>query len=158
MPYEGEFANYSPLRRLVESERVNKLLGSYKIRNTSDQLESLQSLNPIKLQPGDWTPNYLIAIDGSHAEVDIKNGFPGAEASYVTVASVILDVAKIKQLDQQRPVNPKEFRTTEKAESIDCALPGCNIITEGESSAEASLRKSIFEVATETRYHGNMCF
>lgn len=151
MPYEGEFANYRPLRRLVESERVNKLLGSYKIRSTSEQLESLQSLSPIKFQPGNWTPNYLIAIDGSHAEVDIKNGFPGAEASYVTVASVILDVAKIKQLDQQRPVNPKEFRTTEKAESIDCALPGCNIITEGETSAKASLRKSIFEVFSSVR-------
>ena len=75
MPYEGEFAKYGPLRRLVESERVNQLLGSYKIRNISDRLESLQSLNPIQLQPGDWTPNYLIAIDGSHAEVDIKNGF-----------------------------------------------------------------------------------
>ncbi|MEQ8386624.1 MAG: DNA double-strand break repair nuclease NurA [Coleofasciculus sp. A1-SPW-01] len=151
MPYEGEFANYRPLRRLVESARVNKLLGSYKIRSTSEQLESLESLSPIKFQPGDWTPNYLIAIDGSHAEVDIKNGFPGAEASYVTVASVILDVAKIKQLDQQRPVNPKEFRTTEKAESIDCALPGCNIITEGETSAKASLRKSIFEVFSSVR-------
>ena len=67
----------------------------------------------------------MIAIDGSHAEVDIKNGFPGAEASYVTVASVILDVAKMQKLDQQRPVNPKEFKTIEKAESIDCALPGC---------------------------------
>ena len=151
MPYEGEFANYSPLRRLVESKRVNELLGSYKIRSASDQQESLQSLSPIKLQPGHWTPNFLIAIDGSHAEVDIKNGFPGAEASYVTVASVILDIAKINQLDQHRPVNPKEFRTTEKAESIDCALPGCNIITEGETSAKASLRKSIFEVFSSVR-------
>ena len=77
--------------------------------------------------------------------------FPGAEASYVTVASVILDVAKIEKLDRERPVNPKEFRATEKAESIDCALPGCNIITDGENSAKASLRKSIFEVFGSVR-------
>lgn len=151
MPYEGEFANYGPLRRLVESERVNKLLSSYKVRNRSDQIETLQTLSPIKIQPSGWTPKKLIAIDGSHAEVNIKNGFPGAEASYVTVASVILDVEKMRQLDQQRPVSPKKFKTTEKAESIDCALPGCNVITEGELSAKASLRKSIFEVFGSVR-------
>ena len=96
MPYEGEFAKYKPLRRLVESERVKKLLGSYEVRSKSNQLESLQTLNPIKIQLGDWIPKWLIAIDGSHAEVEIENGFPGAEASYVTVASVILDVEKMR--------------------------------------------------------------
>jgi hypothetical protein len=151
VPYEGEFAQYKPLRRLVESERVQKLLGSYKVRTPSDNINSLQILQPIQIQPGDWIPELLIAIDGSHAEVDIKNGFPGAEASYVTVASVILDVAKMQKLDQQRPVNPKEFKTIEKAESIDCALPGCNVICEGEKSAKDSLRKSIFEVLSSVR-------
>jgi len=146
MPYEGEFAKYKPLRRLVESERVKKLLGSYELRSKSDQLESLQTLNPIKIQPGDWIPKMLIAIDGSHAEVEIENGFPGAEASYVTVASVILDVEKMRELDQHRPVEPKKFRTIETAQSIDCALPGCNVISKGEKSAKDSLRKSIFEV------------
>jgi hypothetical protein len=146
MPYEGEFAQYKPLRRLVKSERVNKLLGSYRVWSSSDHANALQLLEPIYIPSSQWAPTWIIGIDGSHAEVEIKNGFPGAEASYVTVASVLLNVEKVRQLDQQRPVNPKEFRTTEKAESIDCALPGCNVICEGESSAKASLRKSIFEV------------
>lgn len=94
MPYEGEFATYQPLRRLVESERVKDLLGSYEIKNKLEQLHPLQTLKPIKICPGEWIPKWLISIDGSHAEVNIKNGFPGAEASYVTVASVILDVEK----------------------------------------------------------------
>lgn len=151
MPYEGEFAQYKPLQRIVESERVKKLLGSYKVRNKSEDLGSLSALTPIQIQASGWIPERLIAIDGSHAEVDIKNGFPGAEASYITVASVILDVAKIRQLEQQRPANPTKIKTVEKAESIDCALPGCNIITEGEKSAKASLRKSIFEVFASVR-------
>lgn len=146
MPYEGEFAHYKPLRRLVESDRVKKLLGSYEVRSKADQLESLQTLHPIQITPGDWIPKKIIAIDGSHAEVEIKNGFPGAEASYVTVASVILDVEKMRELDRHRPVEPKKFRTIENSQSIDCALPGCNIILKGEKSAKDSLRKSIFEV------------
>ncbi|MCL1465325.1 DNA double-strand break repair nuclease NurA [Argonema galeatum] len=151
MPYEGEFAQYKPLGRLVKSERVKNLLGSYEIRSKSEQVESLQTLNLINIQPGDWIPQKLIAIDGSHAEVEIENGFPGAEASYVTVASVILDVKKMKELDRHRPVEPKQFRTIEKAESIDCALPGCNVVYKGEKSANSSLRKSIFEVFGSVR-------
>lgn len=92
-----------------------------------------------------------MSIDGSHAEVPIKNGYPGAEASYVTVASVLIDVAKIRKLDQQRPADPKEFRTVEQAEAVDCALPGSNVIYKGEISAKSSLRKALFDVLKEVQ-------
>lgn len=151
MPYENEFAGYSSLRRIVESERVKTLLGKYKVRDAIDSLNSLQILEPLSIEPSDWQPKKLIAIDGSHAEVKIQNGFPGAEAAYITVASVILDIEKMRELDQQRPVDPKKFKKTQKAESIDCALPGCNIVYEGEISAEASLRKAVFEVFKTNR-------
>lgn len=151
MPYEGEFAQYKPLRRLVESERVKKLLGGYRVQSSTELANALEILKPLQIQPSDWMPTWIIGIDGSHAEVDIKNGFPGAEASYITIASVLLNVEKIRELDQRRPVNPVEFRATEKAESIDCALPGCNVISEGENSAKNSLRKSIFEVFQSTQ-------
>lgn len=151
MPYEGEFATYKPLRRLVESERVKNLLGSYEIRDKADQRESLQILNPLQIPISNWIPKQIIAIDGSHAEVEIKNGFPGAEASYVTVASVILDLGKMIELDQHRPVDPKKFRTVERAASIDCALPGCNVVYQGEKSAKDSLRRAIFEVFSSVK-------
>ncbi|NJL54264.1 DNA double-strand break repair nuclease NurA [bacterium] len=146
MPYPGEFAHYKPLHRIVENERVRKLLGEYEVRDASDRVDALQALNPIHIELNNWTPNHLIAIDGSHSEVDIKNGFPGAEASYITVAAVIIDVAKLKELDQKRPISPKAFRSTERAQSIDCALPGCNVVKKGEIAAKASLRRAIFEV------------
>lgn len=112
---------------------------------------SLQILEPVSIEPSDWKPKSLIAIDGSHAEISIKNGFPGAEASYIAIASVILDIEKMKELDQQRPVDPKKFRKTQRVEPLDCALPGCNVVYEGESSAEASLRKAVFEVFKTNR-------
>lgn len=155
MPYEGEFAGYSSLRRIVESERVKNLLGNYKIRDIDNSLDSLQILEPVSIEPSDWKPKILIAIDGSHAEISIKNGFPGAEAAYITIASVILDLEKMRELDQQRPVNPKKFKKTQKAESIDGALPGCNVVYEGESSAEASLRKAVFEIFKDHRMSDN---
>jgi hypothetical protein len=65
MPDEGEFASYKPLRRIVESDRVQKLLGNYQVKTSSDLKQSLDTLNPVKIEFSSWTPNNLIAIDGS---------------------------------------------------------------------------------------------
>src|SRR5574341_21335 len=146
MPYEGEFAQYKSLRRVAESERVLSLLGRFKVRAESDQLDPIQTISMAELGSTGWSPDYVLAIDSSHAEVPIKNGFPGAEASYVTVSSVLINMALTKELDQYRPVDPKEFRRIEQAESIDCALPGCNVIIEEEQSAQDSLRRTLNEV------------
>lgn len=151
MPYEGEFAPYRSLRRLAESEKVKQLLGAYKVRETGGAAAFPSTIPVDELPPSNWRPDWVLAVDGSHHEVPVKNGFPGAEASYLTVASVLLDVEKIRTLDRHRPVDPKVFRTTEQAESIDWAFPGCNIISAGECSAKDSLRRSLFEVLSHNR-------
>lgn len=151
MPYEGEFANYRPLKRLVESERVNKLLGSFRVRERTDDAESQEKIEIADLKPSDWIPRWVVAIDGGNAEVPVRNGYPMAEASYITVASVLLDVAKMNELDRHRPVDPKEFRKTQETQAVDCALPGCNVISEGSHSAKESLRSKLFDVFNSER-------
>lgn len=146
MPYEGEFAQYRSLRRLAENERVKELLGSFRVQERSANPRSLNTVSVADLRPTDQFPSWVLAVDGSHAEVRVQNGYPQAEASYVTVASVLLDIDRVRELDQHRPVDPKEFRKTEQAQSIDCALPSCNVILDGERSARDSLRRAIFEV------------
>lgn len=144
MPFEGELASYKSLHRLANSQRVQDLLGSYKTR-PSGAIDPSAPLTTLAIPSNKWLPNIVVAIDGSHAEVAIENGFPGAEASYITVSSVLLDVAKMRDLDSQRPVDPREFRKIEEADSIDCALPGCNVVCQGQNSAPASLRHKLFE-------------
>lgn len=152
MPYEGEFAQYKPLRRIVESERVKSLLGNYRIRSQDEYEAPPLALHSVsELECSDWAPDWSLAIDGSHIEIPVENGYPGAEASYVTVASVLIDLGKIRKLDENRPVDPKEFRKLEQAESIDCALPGCNVVYNDEISAKDSLRRAVFEVLSSTR-------
>jgi len=146
MPYEGEFAHYRSLHRIASSERVKKLLGNYRLREAPSATDPASCLQPVQIQPSEWAPSWVLAIDGSHAEVSIRNGYPGAEAAYVTVASVLLDLDRVRELDRSRPVDPQEFRKTERAESIDCALPGCNVIFEGESTARSSLRRTMYDV------------
>ncbi len=152
MPYDGEYAQYKPLGRLVQSERVHQLLSKYEIRSNPDVEPVLPTFVKLSdLNQNGWKPDWILAIDGSHHEVPVKNGYPSAEASYITVASVLLDVAKVRELDQQRPVDPKIFRTVEQAEAIDCVLPGSNVIYKGETSAKSSLRKALFELLSAER-------
>jgi hypothetical protein len=145
MPYEGEYAQYKPLKRLVNSERVKALLKRAKIRDYK-KTDTLPLISASNIQPSLWQPDWVLAVDGSHHEEFVKNGFPGAEVSYITIASVMLDMAKVRSLDQYRPVNPVEFRKTEQSESIDSALPGCNVILDDDLSARTSLRKAIYEI------------
>lgn len=151
MPYEGEFAHYRSIHRLVESEQVKKLLGSYLIRDYSSEEVLREQACILTVETSDWMPSLVLTVDGSFAPVTIKNGFPGAEAAYITVASVLLDLQKMKELDKYRPIDPKEFQKLEQAGSIDCAVPGSNIVFEGETSAKSSLRRALFETLQNVR-------
>lgn len=145
MPYEGEFAGYRPLQRIVETERVQQLLRRSRVYqpNQGNGVKVVPQNAPAVSVP---FPGYVVAIDGSNAEVDVKNGYPGAKIGYCTVASVLLNVAEMARLDQQRPVDPAEFRKTEEASTVDAALPGSNVVTRTNPSARDSFRESLYEV------------
>ena len=144
MPYEGEFAGYRALRRIADAERVQKLLNRSKIASNQQEQSVLQA----KPAPDivDDLPSFVLAIDGSYQEVDVKTGYPGAKVGYVTVASVLLDLARVTELDEVRPVDPKEFRKTAQAETIDSALPGSNVVTINQTGARESFRQELYEV------------
>lgn len=144
MPYEGEFAAYKPLQRIAETERVKTLLKKSRVLPPS----ATASPALVPKAPPDPTgppPAFAVAIDGSWAEVDVRNGYPGAKVGYCTVASVLLDLLKIEELDSSRPANPQEFRKTEEASTLDAALPGCNVVTRTHLSAVDSFREALFE-------------
>jgi hypothetical protein len=154
MPYENEYASYGPLRRIAESDRVQDLLGRQRVDRTLEQAATPSASLP-RFSPDDdadpWQPDLVLAIDGSHHEEAVENGFPGAEVSYITVAGVLLDMKKVRELDQHRPVDPVKFRETEAPSSVDSAFPGCNVIIDDEVSARSSLRKVLYETLESKR-------
>ena len=143
MPYKGEFAGYQPLQRITESERVKNLLRRSKVHHSSNATATFMPKTAPNIQ--NHMPKFILAIDGSNAEVDVKIGYPGAKIGYCTVASVLIDLALIDQLDKQRAVEPKKFRETEKASSIDAAFPGSNVVTRRQTSARASFREELYD-------------
>lgn len=144
MPYEGEFASYRPLYRIAESERVKSLLQRTRVRDA--QLDVGPRPKPVPVPEADPAlPDFIVAIDGSNAEIPVKTGYPGAHVGYCTVASVLLDLAKIRELDLRRPASPVEFRLTQQLSTADVALPGSNVVTRDHVSARDSFRESLYE-------------
>jgi hypothetical protein len=144
MSYEGEYAHYQPLKRIVQSERVQQLLRRSRVLDQSTL--SQQAVPRTPPPPDAPLPSLVLAIDGSHAEVDVRNGYPGAKIGYCSVASVILNLAEMDRLDASRPISPIDFRRTEEPSSDASALPGCNVITRDHKSAKDSFREAAFEL------------
>lgn len=148
MPYEGEYAGYRSIRRLVGADAVQQLLKRAKIAPPhADQNNPTPSSPPA---PSTDAPSFVVGIDGSYNEVPVKNGYPGAHVGYCTVASVLINLKLIDQLDEERPVDPKLFRKTEEAATVDAALPGSNVITRNHTSARDAFREAVFDVLHDT--------
>lgn len=147
MSFEGEFASYEPLRRLLDSAKVKALQDRLRIRSTEEETENIEGSLTKKedLTQSTLQPDLVLAIDGSNLTAKAVNGFPGAEFGYVTVASVLIDLKLVKELEQNEFISPKKFRETEKASTIESVFPGCNVILDTERNAKASLRRALFE-------------
>lgn len=155
MGFEKEFASYEPLRRILDSSKVQSLQKRLRVR-TSDQRENefAEFKGNIIYKANlssDFIPDYVIAIDGSYQPAKAENGFPGAEFGYITISAVLIIEKAVREFAKHEFIDPKKFRETEKASTIDTVIPGCNVIIESEKSAEASMRRALFEELQNTR-------
>lgn len=148
MGFEGEFASYEPLKRILDSAKIQALQDRMRIRqpeynegdNIGDSIIKKDSLSKSSIQP-----DLILAIDGSNLTAKAMNGYPGAEFGYITVASVLIDLKRVKELSQEEFISPKKFRETEKASTIESVFPGCNVILDSEKCAKSSLRRALYE-------------
>ena len=97
MSFEGEFASYEPLRRLLDSEKVKALQNRFRIREKTEESEEFDNdiIDKNELTESDFQPDMVLAIDGSSLAAKAENGFPGAEFGYITVSSVLIDLNKV---------------------------------------------------------------
>ncbi len=146
MPYDGEYAHYKPLRRVVESTQVQNLLRRARVSKPAAARSMPPPVALADLGQSAWLPDWIIGVDGSMSEVPVDTGYPAAMIGYVTVASVMLNLAKMTALDVQRPVDPRKFAELEQAESVDGALPGSNVVIDDTSNAADSFRRALFEI------------
>lgn len=150
MPYSDktsfETASYTPLRRIVDNKKIEQQLKKWKVkRNETIKEQKIEIVNINQLEQNYWQPDMVVAIDGSKHEVPVENGFPSAEYGYVTVASVLIKLDKIRELEKNEFIDPVAFRKTEEASTTETAFPGCNIVIGNEDSAKSSMRRALYE-------------
>jgi len=148
MGFEGEFASYEPLRRLLDSKKIEQLQSRMRLQSTESFYGAIKTSlihkNDLP-KSGNIQPDLVLAIDGSHLEGQPEKGFPGAEYGYITIAAVLIDLKLISQLEKEDIIDPKLFRKTENPATQESCFPGCNITLDDDKDAKSSLRKAIFE-------------
>ena len=146
MPFEKERASYASLRRILQSEKVRRLQKRFRLADTGEAAREIQSATAESPSNGVCRPpDLILAVDGGRQPVEVKNGYPGAEIGYVTVAAVLILLDKLQEVAAEDIINPVEYRKTQKRASIDTALPGRGVVIDGERSPEASMRRALFE-------------
>ena len=155
MGFENEFASYEPLRRILDSPKIQSMQDRLRVRRKNEQQNEQEefesSIIDKSIMSSDFIPDYIIAIDGSYQPAKAENGFPGAEFGYITISAVLIIEKAVREFAKQEFIDPKKFRETEKASTIDTVIPGCNIIIDGEKSAKTSMRRVLFEELQSTR-------
>lgn len=153
MGFEGEFASYEPLRRILSGRKVKSLQDSLIVNdNTNPDINLLTKHTFTKSQlPSNYSPNYIIAIDGGYHAAKIQNGFPGAEIGYIAISASLILNDEAELISKKTFINPKDFRKTEKASTLDTVIPGCNVIIKGEVDTKSSMRRMLFEELASTR-------
>ncbi|OCM97108.1 hypothetical protein AE749_15440 [Bacteroides fragilis] len=102
MSFEGEFASYEPLRRVLDSAKIKALQNRMRIHKSEETLDTLGEIfvHEKDLPKSKVQPDLILAIDGSCHTAKAVNGFPGAEFGYVTIASVLIDAEFNLQMQQ----------------------------------------------------------
>lgn len=157
MGFEGEFAHYEPLRKLLSSDKVNDFISRLKIRDTSSDKKfvSQNIITKDSLSSDACQPDLILSIDGSYMESPVKKGFPQANIGYIVVASVLLDMTKIKSIENQDFPDPRDVMSTETAQTIEAVFPGCNVMDKDETEAvdtKSWFRKKLYEELETHRF------
>jgi len=141
MPYEGQRATGESLIALEQSKLFQEFSGEIRM---SEKKKS-RVLQPTALPPSTEQITRVLAIDGSIVSEKIKNGFPGAEASLVQIALVSIDLNKLDVHSNQKIIPPSAFNQMDKAATLQCVLPGCNVAKSDGTHPKDFFRQSIYE-------------
>ena len=154
MPYDGEYATGHTLARLVDNPAVRDFDGEVK-KSTSTTAGAL----PATIAPrrGSTRVKRLIAIDGSTVISRVENGHPGAEASLLNIAAVVIALDRLRELAQMgksaaEPIpSPAAIRELENCDTLSAVLPGRNVIGK---SAGADTPKRFFRQVVHREISG----
>lgn len=141
MPYEGQKSTGESLIALEQSKIFQEFAGEIRV----PEQKKARFLCPITLPLISDKITRVLAIDGSIVSEKIKNGFPGAEASLIQIALVSIDLDKLDVHSDKKIIPPSAFNQMDKAATLQCVLPGCNVVKSDGTPPRDFFRQSIYE-------------
>ena len=148
MPFDGEVATGESLLHIERSKALRDFDGIIRVREGV----APDPVNVVKVERDDWLPRRVVAIDGSTVTERVQNGFPGAEASLVTLSVVFVDLAQLNAAEPDTIISPRVFNTMDKASSLDAVLPGSNVVRSDklDDTPKRFFRSTVFQALTGT--------
>lgn len=125
MPYEGEFATGQTLAQLVDNPAVRDFDGRIRKSKPTDAPALPANITP---ERGSGRLQYLIAFDGSTVMTRVQNGHPGAEASLLNIAAVVIALDRMRNMAAEPIPGPADIRRLEDCHTLSAVLPGRNVI------------------------------
>lgn len=148
MSFEGEFAHYEPLRRFFSSKKVENFLENLQVRdiatNANDVVKQVTKKSDLA-DSNNTQPDLILAIDGSVAEGIVTKGFPSANYGCITIASVLINLAKIRDIESEKFPDPRAVNETETPYTFEAIFPGCNVFESENEAPKEFLRRKIYE-------------
>lgn len=161
MPYQREFASKTAHLDIVKNPEVAAFLGEceYLTTPSDDQGQALASRFVAPPPIGEARlPEHVIAMDGSYYESSIDERLPSTRLGYVKVGSVLIDMARYRQLRVQngRFVDPFRVAEVENSNSpLTFCLPSANVRWKGKTSVRDSFRAAVDDslYSSKTRFN-----
>ena len=125
MPYPNERAGFSAVEDL-ERRRIVDAFGDRLSQGVNLPLKPLPPFRPF---PQGTPRPVIVALDGSNIYHRIPARLPATEAGLLSIAIVRIDVHRLHnlaRLPESGATDPVELRDTEKASTLQMALPGRN--------------------------------
>lgn len=123
MPFNKEFASGESLIWLQNSEAIKRFDGI-----VARKERELVEPELLEVARRGWVPKRVIAVDGSNVTHKVQNGFPGAEASLISISVVRLDITQLAAAAENSIPRPSVFHEMERAATVDAVLPGANVV------------------------------
>ena len=147
MPLQGEFAQHKILSNLTTNKDIVDLLENCK--ETEFPTEPLMGLMSVLRRK--WSPKFVVAIDGSHQEIQYDKGFPGSEFGFLSIANVLINVDLLVSECEKPTIDPVIFNKIQSAYNLTAALPSSNMIKTGFPDARSSFRAAWNDLLVKTR-------
>lgn len=142
-----ELAQHKILGRFAENKELIKRLSEYKEPTYPED----DRASGIKVDRENWRPRYVVAIDGSHKEIQYDQGFPGAELGYISIATVLIDVHQLLSEAEKTTIDPVEFNKVQSAYPFTSVLASANMVNKDMPDARSTFRQEWYELLQNTR-------